>query len=201
MSVAQSNAVRRAALGGIIGPVVFVAAWLCLGLGQARYSAVHDPISDLAGVHASSRIAMTTAFVLYAAGMGLYAIAVRATPGGPAWIAAALTGAMTLGVAAFPLDHSSTVDRIHGAFAGAGYCALAATALLCAFRLTRLGRRGWARAAAAAGVVSGISLSLTLAGSFEGLFQRAGLTAGDIWVVASAVAILRAPWATATTGR
>jgi hypothetical protein len=32
---------------------------------------------------------------------------------------------------------------------------------------------------------------VTLAGRRHGLFQRAGLTAGDVWIVASAVRLMR----------
>jgi hypothetical protein len=188
------KSVRRAALGGIAGPAAFVAAWSVLGVVKARYSPLHDAISDLAGVHASTRPAMTAGFVGFSVGVGFYARALHAELPGPAWIAAATTAGATLGVAAFPLHHSSTVDMVHGAFATVGYVTLAATALLSAVDLERLGMHAWARGAAAAGVVSAIALALTLTGSFHGLFQRAGLTAGDIWLVAGAVAIRLGLW-------
>jgi hypothetical membrane protein len=187
----DTHAVRRAALGGVVGPVVFVGAWAVLGLVKARYSALHDPISDLAGVHASTRPAMTAGFVVFSVAMCFYAWALRAALDGPAWITAATTGLATLGVAAFPLHHSSTVDHVHGVFAGIGYITLAATALLSVAPLRRRGHDAWARAATGAGIVSGLALALTFTGSFHGLFQRTGLTAGDAWVVASAIAIRR----------
>jgi hypothetical membrane protein len=186
---------RRAAVGGVIGPVAFVTAWSSAGFVKARYSLLHDPISDLAGVHASTRPAMTAGFVVLALGMCFYAWALHSALGGAAWVSAAMTGLATLGVAAFPLHHSSTVDSVHGTFAGIGYVTLAATALLSAAPLSRRGLHGWARTATITGVVSGVALALTLAGWFHGLFQRIGLTAGDVWVVASAVAILRGSWA------
>jgi len=186
-----SDSVRRAALGGVVGPVAFVSAWAVLSVVKARYSVLHDPISDLAGVHASTRPFMTAGFVVFSIALCCYAWALRAALGGPAWITAATTGLATLGVAAFPLHHSSTVDHVHGAFAGIGYVTLAATALLCIAPLRRRGHHVWARAATAAGGVSGVALALTLTGSFHGLFQRTGLTAGDAWVVASALAIRR----------
>ena len=186
--------VRRCALGGIVGPLAFASSWATLGYVKTGYSPLHDPISDLAGVGASTRVAMTAGFVVFGAGMGFYAWALRRALPGPAWIAAAATGAATVGVAAFPLHHSSAIDAVHGAFATAGYVTLAATALISATRLARLGHHGWARGAATAGVVSAVSLALTSNGSFEGFFQRAGLTAGDVWIVASAIAIRRACW-------
>jgi hypothetical protein len=201
MEWARSDRARRAALGGIVGPVAFVGAWAVLGSVKSGYSALHDPISDLAAVHASTRIEMTAGFVVFAAGMGSYARALRATQAGAAWIAAAVTGITTLGVAAFPLHHSATVDRIHGSFAGAGYVALAATAWLSVAPVATAGRRAWARAATACGIVSAIALALTLTGSYDGLLQRVGLTAGDVWVVASAVAIARGSRAVRGDGR
>ncbi len=185
----------------MIGPVAFVTAWSSAGLVKARYSLLHDPISDLAGVHASTRPAMTAGFVVLAIGMCFYAWGLHDALRGAAWVSAAITGLATLGVAAFPLHHSSTVDSVHGTFAGIGYVTLAATALLSAAPLSRRDLHGWARTATIAGVVSGVGLALTLAGSFHGLFQRIGLTAGDAWVVASAVAILRASWARAEAFR
>jgi hypothetical membrane protein len=183
--------VRRLALGGIVGPVVFVASWALLGEVKDRYSPIHDAISDLAAVHASTRIFMTAAFVVFSLGLAVYAFALRSTLAGPAWIAALTTGVATLGVAACPLDHSPTVDSLHGVFAGIGYVTLAACALASAVMLARLGRKSWAVGAALAGVLSALSLALTLTGTLHGLFQRAGLTAGDIWIVASAIAIRR----------
>jgi hypothetical membrane protein len=192
---------RRAALGGIIGPAAFIGTWSISGLLKARYSALHDPISELAAVHSSTRIAMTSAFVVFAIGMCFYARALRCAPVGPAWATAAASGLATLGVAAFPLHHSATIDRVHGVFAGTGYVTLAATALLSAAHLARLGLRSWSRLAGAAGAICGIALALTLAGPYEGFFQRLGLTAGDVWVMASSVALLRGYWTSASASR
>ncbi|HEY5171111.1 MAG TPA: DUF998 domain-containing protein [Acidimicrobiia bacterium] len=193
-SLVAPNIARRAAIGGVIGPIGFVTAWLSTGFVKARYSLLYDPISDLAGAHASTRPAMTAGFVVLAVGMCFYARALHSALAGLAWITAAITGLATLGVAAFPLHHSSTVDSVHGTFAGIGYVTLAATALVSAAPLYRRGLHEWARTAAIAGVVSAIALALTLTGSLHGLFQRIGLTAGDVWVVASGVAILRGSW-------
>ena len=185
---------RRAALGGVVGPVVFVLSWAGLGAAKDGYSPLHDPISDLAAVHASTRVFMTVAFVVFTLGLVGYAWALRSALTGPAWIAALTTGIATLGVAAFPLDHSSTVDSAHGVFAGIGYVTLAATALLAVTPLARLDRKPWAVGAAVAGGLSALALALTLTGSLHGFFQRSGLTAGDIWVVTSALAIRAGAW-------
>jgi hypothetical membrane protein len=178
---------RRGAWGGVVGPVVFLATWAIAGATTDGYSAVTDHISDLAAVHASTRVAMTTAFVALGIGTCLYAVALRSVLRGPAWIAAVVSGLATLGVAAAPLDHSKAVDKLHGAFAGAGYVTLALTALLAVAPLDG----AWAKLAAACGTLCAVSLALSLGGPAQGLFQRAGITAGDVWIVASAVAIIR----------
>ena len=190
----MSANIRRAASGGIAGPFVFVATWFVAGLVKPRYSMLHDPISELAAIHASTRPYMTAAFIVFAVGMFCYARALRAAPFGAAWVVAAISGLATAGVAAFPLHHSGTVDRLHGVFAGTGYVTLAATALWCGISLARAGSWQWAALALPAGVVCAVALALTLVGSFEGLLQRVGLTAGDVWVVCSALAVRRGVW-------
>ena len=181
---------RLAALGGVVGPAVFVTAWALLGRRLPGYSPVDDAISRLAAGGAPDRYVMTAGLVALGAGLPLYGSALRATLSGPAWACATATGLATLGVASFPLG-SPTPDRIHGVFAGIGYATLAATPLAAAAPLARSGRTGWARLSAAAGLVSGASLLATVAGPGSGLFQRLGLTAGHAWVVASALDILR----------
>jgi hypothetical membrane protein len=180
------------AVGGIVGPIAFVSAWVATGAVTSSYSPVHDAISRLAALHAPTRVAMSAGFVAFGVGLPTYAYALRRALPGPAWIAAAVSGLATLGVAAAPLDRSAAGDSLHGVFAGIGYVALAATPLLAAVALHRTHRRGWARVSAAFGAVAGAGLALTLAGPAHGLFQRAGLTVADVWVVASAIAIVRA---------
>jgi hypothetical protein len=175
----------------VVGPAGFLAAWAVGGALSKGYSPVDDAISRLAAVHATTRGLMTAGFVTFGVGVPLYGLALRERLPGPAWMSAMATGVATLGVAAAPLDHSSTVDLVHGGFASAGYATLAAVPLLAAAPLRRMGRARPAAASVAVGVASGLCLAATLAGSRHGLFQRAGLTIGDAWIVASAVAMLR----------
>lgn len=155
---------------------------------------MNDAISRLAAVHAPTQALMTGGFVAFGIGVPLYGLALRRIVPGPAWAAAVTTGLATLGVAAAPLDVSSRVDLVHGAFASVGYASLAALPLLAAGPLEHAGQSGWARTSRVAGVASGIALLATLAGSRHGLFQRVGLTIGDAWIVASAAAIARDRW-------
>lgn len=191
---------RHAALAGIGGPLTFIGAW-ALGATTTKrhYSSVDDPISRLAAIGADSRPLMTAGFVAFGVALPIYATALRRADYGKAWLSAAATGIATLGVAAAPLDHSATVDRWHGLFAGAGYITLAAAPLLAARPQLRNGRRAAAGFALTAGGLSALSLALTITDLPTGLLQRIGLTAGDIWLIASAISIDRSRRAAART--
>ena len=184
-----------AALGGVIGPIGFVGAWIASaattsvpvlvgrrGDQPARRRRCRHPLVDDRRIrHVRCRPA------------DLLARALRSTVAGWAWTTAAATGIATLAVAATPLDRSDTIDTLHGAFATIGYVTLAATPLLAARPLQSAGHRTLAGLGVAAGVTSAVALALTPTSLPTGLFQRLGLTASDIWIVSTAIAI--------TTGR
>jgi hypothetical protein len=86
-------------------------------------------------------------------------------------------------------------------FAGAGYVTLALTPLLAAGPLRRAGRSAFARLSIAIGAGAGMSLLATTATDLDGLFQRLGLTVVDIWIVATAVEILRGRLTSVPPGR
>lgn len=179
-----------AALGGVIGPAAFIGAWATGAAVTTReYSSIDDAISRLAAVGADSRPLMTTGFVVFGVSLPIYATALRRVTSGPAWLMAAATGIATLGVAATPLDHSATIDRWHAVFAGVGYVTLALTPLLAARSLRGQGHPALAGVGVGAGAVSGICLALTTSSLPSGLFQRIGLTATDLWIAITAVAI------------
>lgn len=182
--------VRIASLGGVIGPAVFIGAWVVgAAVTSASYSSIDDAISRLAAVGSDTRWLMTAGFVTFGLSLPVYGWALRSTVPGGAWITATGTGLATLAVAAAPLDRSDTVDRLHGIFAGIGYLTLAATPLLAARPLLAMGHRLLARSGIAAGVTSAVALMLTTTGLSTGLVQRVGLTVSDAWIVASALAI------------
>jgi hypothetical protein len=133
---------------------------------------------------------MTAGFVCFGVAVPIYGLALRDALRGRAWLAATVTGLATLGVAAVPLDVSKTVDLVHGGFASVGYAALALTPLLAAAPLATHGHRRAAAVSRVVGVLSGACLLATIVGSASGLFQRAGLTLGDLWLAASAAAII-----------
>lgn len=181
---------RALAVGGLVGPAAFVTAWSVLGATRAGYSPVGDAISQLAASGTFTRVGMSAGFGIFGAGMTLYAAALRSALPGPAWTMAVATGVATLGVAALPLG-SSLGDTPHATVAAAGYASLAALPLVASRALARRGRRGWARYSTVTGVVSGACVLASFLGPASGLFQRAGLTVVDVWVMGSAVAILR----------
>lgn len=156
-----------------------------------HYSPLDDAISRLAAVHAPTRILMSTGFVLFGVGVPAFGIALREAYGGSAWMTAVATGVCTLGVAAFPLG--AGVDNLHAASAVAGYGTLAATPLLAAGPLARSGNPRAATLSRAAGAVSAALLAASLLGPWHGLFQRAGLGAGDAWVCVTALSLLLLP--------
>jgi hypothetical membrane protein len=180
---------RLLALGGVIGPLAFIGCWAVAGAVTAGYSAVDDAISDLAAVGASTRVAMTTGFLVFGVGLIAFGMGLRMVLAGPAWIAAVVTGAGTIGVAATPLGGWSG-DAAHAVCAGIGYLSLVALPLLAAAPFAANGRRGWARASVSVAVVSGACLVASTLGPAHGFWQRAGLTVGDAWIVTVAVLIL-----------
>jgi hypothetical membrane protein len=177
-------------IGGVVGPVTFVSAWVIGGAISADYSPTDDAISELAAVGASTRWLMTAGFIAFGIGVPLFAQSLRRAVAGPSWIAATIAGLATLGVAATPLDWSAAVDDLHGVFAGTGYVALALTPALAAAAL-RPSHRKLAFVSAVVAGISALCLALTLTGEQHGLWQRLGLTLVDAWIVAAAIGVAR----------
>ena len=192
---------RALAWGGAVGPLAFAGAWIIGSATTEQYSPIDDAISRLAAVEAPTRALMSAGFVMFGVGVPLFGLALRDALAGRAWMSAVATGLATLGVAAFPLDVSPTIDDVHAVWASAGYVTLALTPWLAAPSLATAGHRGAARWSRAVAVVSGLSLLATLAGPAHGLFQRAGVTVVDVWIVTAAVALLARRSARGGTGR
>lgn len=133
---------------------------------------------------------MTLGFVVFGIGVIAFGVALRETTPGAAGVAAMVTGLSTLGVAAFPLG-SPAMDKAHAVFAVIGYVALASTPLLAAGPLHRSGHLGWARYSAVTAFVVAACLLASAFASSNGLWQRLGLTTGDVWIVLTATAMLR----------
>ena len=178
---------RWRALGGVGGPVAFVGAWSILGASRSGYSPIHDPISRLAAVGAPTRPAMTAAFLVYGIGVSLYATELHAALPAGAALAAATTAVATVGVAATPLG-SALGGAAHATCAAVAYAGLALMPIAASRVLARQGRRRASSVSFAVGLVSAASLlASVLFPRWAGLFQRAGLTVGDAWIVATAI--------------
>ena len=134
---------------------------------------------------------MTAGFGCFGAAVLAYSVALRDALGGSAWVAAAVSGAATVGAGVFALGASSATDVVHGGFATVAYASLALTPVLAAHRLSA---RGYAAAAIASHVVGALSAGCLVASAFvpiEGLMQRAGLSLAHAWIAVSASAIVR----------
>ena len=182
---------RWRTIAGVIAPSTFITAWALLGARTDGYSPVDDPISRLAAVGADTRVPMTAALVAYAGGLALYARELRDAVSGPVAIAAGLNVVGTLGIAATPLD-SAVGGAPHAVAAALSYGSLGTMPLLAARRWSEQGRRGMALASTAmgAGTLAALALSASTAPR-TGLWQRTGLTLGDLWLIGTALWLLR----------
>jgi hypothetical membrane protein len=179
---------RLLALGGLVGPLAFVSAWVVAGAAAEAYSPVDDAISDLAAVGASTRLVMTIGFVVFGLGLIAFGIALRGALDGHAWIAATATGACTIGVAATPLD-GWPGDTMHAIFAGLGYATIVALPLLASMSFARRGQRAWALASRVTAIATALCLVASTFGPAHGLWQRLGLTIADVWIAVVALRI------------
>jgi len=183
---------RLLAAAGMVGPSFFIADWAVLGARATNYSPVRDAISELARMHAPTRPAMTAGFLVFGAALPTYAIALRDALPGRAWQFAAANGIATFGVAAFALGTPTSGD-IHGAFAALAYASLAAVPITAATALRHRAPSWVVRASLVTGVACGAALIASVVGPahVHGLLQRVGLTLGDLWLIASAAAMLQ----------
>lgn len=179
---------RLLAIGGITGPAVFIGSWAALGAILDNYSPIADAISELARVGRSTRPAMSAAFVGYGISMAAFAVPIKKRFGNKTAAATLVNAAATVGVAAASLG-SPTSDAVHTVFAATAYVSLAAMPLLSAAQQTEIFKR--------LSVITGAAIALALIASvtapddIHGLFQRLGLTIGDVWIVSVAITLLR----------
>jgi hypothetical protein len=123
---------------------------------------------------------MTAGFLGFGAGVAAFAASTRGVLPSPARLAAAVAAAGTVGVALTPLD--TGVDGLHGVFAFLGYAGMAAIPV--ASGVSR-------RAAVVASTVIAAALVASSSSLPTGLFQRLGLTVGDVWIAGTAVVLSR----------
>lgn len=183
------NRARALAVGGVAGPVVFVSSWVVLGAATPDYAPVDDAISRLAASGAPYRGWMTAGMLAFGVGVGVHAVGLRGRLPGRSWVFLASGALATLAVAGLPLGISSTVDRIHGLAAAASYVSLSASALVAGRAWLPEQRRRGGVSLAAGGMAAAL-LAASAAGPMTGLFQRAGLTVVDTWIMATALAVI-----------
>jgi hypothetical membrane protein len=179
---------------GIAAPVAFVGAWVVAGLLTEGYDPFRQPISELAREGAPHRALMAAGFVAFGVLLPVWArLLARALGSRALGAVVTVAGLATLAVAALPLtrDGGGTQDVLHGVAALVGYVAMAATPLVAAPRLGRLGLRRAAAASVGVGVLSAAALTATaLPVQVTGALQRTGLTVVDLWHVAAAAWVL-----------
>jgi hypothetical protein len=169
---------------------LFVTAWAVLGAGARGYDPTRKAISRLAALGAPTRPGMTAGLVALGAGMALYGLARRPDP---VWILPVANGLTALVVAALPLGGGA--DTAHGLAATVGYVTLAAIPVVSARGVSP----ARARFSVATGVTTALCLAASALGNRAGLFQRLGLTTTHVWVVVSALSLLRSPTSSSTT--
>src|SRR5690606_7489394 len=97
---------RGRAVGGILGPVAFIAAWVLAGAATEGYSPRGEAISELAARGASTRVVMTAGFGAFALGVWIAAPVIGDRLGrGVGW-ALRVAAVGTAGAAVFPLGSS-----------------------------------------------------------------------------------------------
>lgn len=164
---------KRFVWSGVVGPVVFVAGWLVLGLTRENFSMVSDPISELARVHTSTHATMTIVF-------GMYALCLLGFAYATSNIVAAMNALATAAVAAFPLGGADTAHFVSAAIA---YVTLALLPLT-----VRRTADEWTFTLL---ITVTLTISVIAPHSVHGIFQRIGLTVGDLWIIARSLQVMR----------
>lgn len=178
---------KNLAWGGVIGPIVFVAGWFVLGFQLDSYSPVSQAISELARHGRTTRAAMSVVFVIFSLAMCAFAAAASHYIHPRAGVAAATNALATIGVAAASLG-SPTSDRLHFSFAAIAYVSLVALPAVSAS--TGVVNKKWSVAVSAC-TAAALVFSIVGPTEIHGLFQRIGLTLGDIWIAAAAINLIR----------
>ncbi len=186
-----------------VGVTFYIASWALAGIWQDGYDPARQAISELFAIGAPlpGRILLVVALV--ATGIGLvafgWALDARIRGARAAGIAAAVSGIMTVGVAAFPCTAgcpgagTSLNDTGHAITAGIGYTALVLAPLLLAATVWSRHRR-LALVSLGLGGLAAFGLvarTLGLAPEYSGLQQRIFNTLADVWYVVAAVWLLR----------
>ncbi len=178
------------AAGAIWGPGLFIIAWTLGGIVAVDYSSVDNPISDLAAFDAPTRVLMTIGLAAVAVGVGMAAWPLRRLIGTPAAIALGLNTVCTLGVMFTPTGRSGDIDFLHAVFAVLAYLSLSLAGLLASIAFFRRGHIRRSVVSLAVGVITLAFLGASLGATAPGLFQRLGLSATHLWLIAVGIGVV-----------
>jgi hypothetical protein len=206
----MSTTDRLRALGGVLGPVAFTAAWLLAQRRQDEYQVRHEHISGLAARDATDPHVMTAGFAALGAGTMLFASALERRLGPRAGVGPTLIGVAGLATIAagvfrrdrrsnFPApgepEGQSWVNDVHdtaavlsGMAGTAGLVALA-PALARDPALRDLARPALGAAGASIGLSAWFLRDVVRPGN--GLLQRANVTIPLVFMSRLAVRMLR----------
>jgi hypothetical membrane protein len=169
---------RLRSTAGPAAAAYFIATWVVAGFLRDVYDPVDDAISRLAEQGAPNRWIVTSGMVVFGVGALSFAPLLKR----PARLALSVAGLASLGVAVFPCSEGcprdgATIDLVHAGFAALFYISFTATPVL----------QSRTRYAIAISTVAAISLSLHGLSIANGLMQRIGVTALDLWLIYTGV--------------
>ena len=185
---------RTRAAAGIVGPVAFISSWVIAGALRDGYDPIAQAISRLAESGAPNRWIVTAGMVTFGISALVFASAMR-TFTKPGAFFMVVAGISSFGVAAFPCTSgcpglgSTFFDTAHVVVAGVHYLALT-NAPLSIWWERRSGP--YARFCLVMAVATGVALTGQALGlGTNGLMQRIGITLSDVWMIATAVLMMR----------
>jgi hypothetical membrane protein len=212
--MASQRTIRRLLLCGVIGPPLFIIAFLVEGATRSGYDAIRMPVSLLSlGELGWMQIAnfLVDGALLFLAAVGLRRSLSRSGPGstvGPGLLGVFAIALVLAGI--FSTDpgggyppgappSSSTSGEVHDLVSLVAFVSLALAALVIGRLLAARGEGGWAAYSAATGLVVAIGFALLVIGfngsndisRVAGLVQRVVIIAGWSWVAFLCVHAIR----------
>ena len=184
----MNDRARAAAAAG--GVILLTGAWAVGGLVTDGFDPVRQSISQLQRDGTATGPVLTAAFVAFAAGGLLMAPVLDRRLGRAPAVLLTVAALATLGAAASPLGEvrGGVQDTLHLTFGTTGYLSLSLLPLAGA---RCLGGRARAASYAMGLLASGCLLGTVPAQAYSGALQRVGFTAGHLWLLGVAVAVLR----------
>lgn len=203
---------------GLIGPPLFIIAFLIAGATRAGYDPLRHPVSSLAigdsgWVQAVSFLITGVLMLAFAFGLRRGLRASLGSTRGPVLIGLVAIGLIGAGVfVADPLNgyppgtpllptQRTVPGRLHDLFSILVFLGLPIAGFIFARLFVRLGARGWATYSALSGIAMFVIFVLAGMGfrqiggfaDMAGLLQRVSIAIGWIWIMLLAIYFLRQP--------